>query len=69
MRFWTNNFDFWRTVASRVTVNVNKGLNDAGITIPFPQRDLHVKSIAESARDAVRADKPPAPPGAAEGGS
>ena len=53
LRFWTSNFDWWRVVASRVTVAVNGGLKEAGVRIPFPQRDLHVKSVTESARDAL----------------
>lgn len=47
LRFWTNEFLNWRQVASDVTVDVNDALIEAGIEIPFPQRDLHVRSIDE----------------------
>jgi len=29
-------------------VAVNDALKEAGVTIPFPQRDLHVKGLPES---------------------
>jgi len=45
LRFWTNDFDNWRIVASEVTVQIASALKQAGIEIPFPQRDLHVRSI------------------------
>ena len=32
-------------VQSDIYVEICKALNEAGITIPFPQRDLHVKSV------------------------
>jgi small-conductance mechanosensitive channel len=47
LRIWTNEFLNWRQVASDVTVAVNDALVGAGIEIPFPQRDLHVRSVAE----------------------
>ncbi len=47
LRFWTN-FENWYQVASDVTVQVNNALKEAGIEIPFPQRDLHVKSVNPS---------------------
>ncbi len=48
LRFWTRNFDDWLTIQSDVTVAVNNALNEAGIEIPFPQRDLHVRSVDPS---------------------
>ena len=42
LRAWTA-VDFLR-VGSELRVAVNRALNDAGIEIPFPQRDLHLKS-------------------------
>jgi small-conductance mechanosensitive channel len=49
LRLWTGYDRFLRT-KSEVTVAVEKALKDADITIPFPQRDLHVKSVAPEAR-------------------
>jgi small-conductance mechanosensitive channel len=40
-------------VQSEVTQVILDALKKAGITIPFPQRDLHVKSVAPGARKPV----------------
>ena len=47
LRIWTNEFLNWRQVASDVTVRINDAIVVAGIEIPFPQRDLHVRSVDE----------------------
>jgi len=44
LRFWVLQYDDGMQVASDVTVALNRALADAGIEIPFPQRDLHLKS-------------------------
>ncbi len=44
VRFWSP-MDVGLTTKSEVTIAIYDGLNKAGITIPFPQQDLHVKSI------------------------
>jgi potassium efflux system protein len=41
--FWTADFDGWPRVRSDVTVIVNKMLREAGIEIPFPQHDVHLR--------------------------
>ncbi len=53
LRFWTDRFDRWWLVASEVAVMVNDAIVAAGIEIPFPQRDLHVRSIDELAARAL----------------
>jgi small conductance mechanosensitive channel len=40
MRFWTTGDDFW-PVSFELRKAAKKALDDAGITIPFPQRDVH----------------------------
>ena len=45
LRFWSAWQDTWLQLQSDVTVAVAKALREAGIEIPFPQRDLHVRSI------------------------
>ena len=41
----------WRIfIESELRVAINRALAEAGIEIPFPQRDLHIKSVAEGAR-------------------
>jgi len=43
--FWINRADERLSIQSQMNVVVNKALQDAGITIPFPQHDLHIKSV------------------------
>jgi small-conductance mechanosensitive channel len=45
MRVWIPRFEEGFSVRSQLTVGINAALRDAGITIPFPQRDLHVRSV------------------------
>ncbi len=42
--FWIADADTRLTIQSEVTVKVNQLIREAGITIPFPQRDLHLRS-------------------------
>jgi small-conductance mechanosensitive channel len=54
MRVWTD-VEFERTLPlqSELALEVNRNLIAAGITIPFPQRDLHLSTISPTARDAL----------------
>ena len=45
LRFWSAWQDTWFQLQSDVTVAVAKALREARIEIPFPQRDLHVRSL------------------------
>ena len=54
LRAWTRT-DYIR-VSSELLVSVNDALADAGIEIPFPQRDLHLRSVDGSAADALSAN-------------
>nr|AFD03398.1 mechanosensitive ion channel [uncultured bacterium W5-51b] len=45
LRVWTTSFDEFARVQSDLNVAINRGLADAEIVIPFPQRDLHVRSV------------------------
>jgi len=44
LRSWITRNDRFLAIKSEVTAKVERALRDAGITIPFPQRDLHIKS-------------------------
>jgi small-conductance mechanosensitive channel len=44
LRFWTGDFNTWMELQTQVTLLVHDALKGAGIEIPFPQRDLHIKS-------------------------
>jgi len=59
LRIWTDRFDRWWLVASEVTVMVNDAILAAGIEIPFPQRDLHVRSVDDAAARALSGGAPP----------
>jgi potassium-dependent mechanosensitive channel len=47
LRAWTINQGEWLLIKSELALNVYKSLKEAGIKIPFPQRELHLKSIDE----------------------
>jgi len=72
IRAWTNNFGDWVRIRSELTIRVYAALQDAGLQIPFPQHDLHLRSVspeAVSAFAARRASEAPtaAAPAAASG--
>jgi potassium efflux system protein len=48
LRFWAARQEIWFQLKSDVSVAVGRALAAAGIEIPFPQRDLHVRSIDAS---------------------
>jgi small-conductance mechanosensitive channel len=52
VRVWTPDFDTSRRLHSLLLLDIHRALRDAGIEIPFPQRDLHVRSAAPSAATA-----------------
>ena len=54
LRAWVGRFGDYLRVRSELTAAVNKALAEAGITIPFPQRDVHMRSGEQ--------DSGPAPP-------
>jgi small-conductance mechanosensitive channel len=66
LRFWTEAPDF-PVVLSDVRVAVHDALAAAGIEIPFPQRDLHLRSVGPEVRASLGA--PSADGAAAEGDS
>ena len=43
LRCWLMQSEHWVTVRSDIFVAVHDALREAGIEIPFPQRDLHLK--------------------------
>jgi len=42
--FWVSNLDTWVDTRNQVLVDTYEAFKQAGIEIPFPQRDLHLKS-------------------------
>ena len=53
IRAWLLNKDYFQ-VQSDLTVAVNRALADANIEIPFPQRDLHLRSVDGEALRALK---------------
>ena len=45
LRAWTGLSGEWMRIRSEITVAVNNAIVEAGMEIPFPQRDLHVRSV------------------------
>jgi small-conductance mechanosensitive channel len=60
IRAWTHDFDDWVNVRSEMSARLYEAMTAAGIEIPFPQRTVHVKSVAPQA--AGLAPPPPAGP-------
>ena len=44
LRIWTPDYDTYVRVASDLRASIFAAFKEAGIQIPFPQRDVHVKS-------------------------
>ena len=47
VRAWTNTPDFW-VAYFRLTKSLKEACDEAGITIPFPQRSIHIESQIEN---------------------
>jgi small-conductance mechanosensitive channel len=63
IRAWTKEFGDWVNIRSQLTVRIYEALQQAGIQIPFPQQDLHLRSVSDeaAARLGGRDDRPAAP--------
>lgn len=48
LRFWAQGQDTWFQVKSDVSIAVSQALREANIEVPFPQRDLHLRSMDAS---------------------
>jgi potassium-dependent mechanosensitive channel len=53
LRVWVRRTDDWPNVRSTVLVALCRKLTEAGVEIPFPQRDLHLRSVDEAAGRAL----------------
>jgi small-conductance mechanosensitive channel len=53
IRAWTNNFGDWVKIRSHLTVRVHDAIIAAGIEIPFPQQDVHLRTITPAAGAAL----------------
>jgi len=44
LRCWATDFASWLEIRSEIRVAIDKAFKEKNIEIPFPQRDLHLKS-------------------------
>ncbi|MFN2257292.1 MAG: mechanosensitive ion channel domain-containing protein [Desulfuromonadaceae bacterium] len=54
LRIWLNNLDYCLSIVSEVGIAVYKRFAEEGVEIPFPQQDLHVRSMDEKVVEAWR---------------
>jgi len=57
MLAWTHNFNNWVRIKSDIHFGVFDELKKAKIEIPFPQRDIHVRSKFASLHNSQTDDK------------
>ena len=58
LRVWIANFDNSILVRSEINQEIDRYFRENGIEIPFPQRDLHVRSVDAAAAAAVSPERP-----------
>ncbi len=56
---WTGRFDRWWMMRTEILTSAYAALAEAGIEIPFPQRDLHLRSVDAEAGRILGADGGP----------
>ena len=54
LRVWVADFDYRMQVHSELNQEINSEFADAGIEIPFPQTDLHLRTVDDEAAEALR---------------
>jgi small-conductance mechanosensitive channel len=59
IRAWTNEFGEWVGIRTELSMRVYEALRAAGIAIPFPQQDLHLRSVAPEAGAALAGGRSP----------
>jgi small-conductance mechanosensitive channel len=52
--FWTSDYDKWVSLKSRIYQEIYEAFEENGIEIPFPQTDLHIKSIDPGVAEVLR---------------
>lgn len=67
IRAWTNNFGDWVAIRTEMNARVLEALRREGIEIPFPQQDLHLRSVSAEAAARFAVEAPNGRPGAGSG--
>ncbi|QLG88407.1 mechanosensitive ion channel [Chitinibacter bivalviorum] len=47
VRAWTDHFDQWLMIRSEMALEIHAALKAANIEIPYPQRDIHIRTVAD----------------------
>jgi potassium efflux system protein len=58
VRAWTGRAEIYLQVKSDIAVGIHAALAEAGITVPFPQRDLHLQSVDAGVARVLRGGDP-----------
>jgi small-conductance mechanosensitive channel len=61
IRAWTTQFADWGIIRSNIAVRVHDALKEAGIKIPFPQQDVHIRSVPKEVAAAAAAERSSGP--------
>ncbi|MBE9610243.1 mechanosensitive ion channel family protein [Chitinilyticum piscinae] len=61
VRAWTDNYDLSNEIRSSLALAIHDRLREAGVEIPFPQQDIHLRSVTEAAQAMLGGSSPPAP--------
>ncbi len=54
LRIWVANFDDRRQVQSEINQEINSEFADSGIEIPFPQTDLHIRTVDDEVAEVLK---------------
>jgi small-conductance mechanosensitive channel len=59
LRAWTTQTADWVAVRSELAIRIHATLAEAGIVVPLPQRELHLRSANSPAAGLLATDRPP----------
>jgi small-conductance mechanosensitive channel len=57
LRVWISDIDYRLVIISELHQEIDRKFRQAGIVIAFPQRDLHLRSVDESASSNLTGSK------------
>ena len=50
---WTHDSGSWLSIRSDIVLNIHDALKEAGISMPFPKRDVHIRSMEHTVSEAA----------------
>jgi small-conductance mechanosensitive channel len=54
--FWVQHYLDWLVARSDIIFAIDNALKQHGIEIPFPQQDLHIRSVSDEAKQALKGE-------------